>query len=121
MKRLLLALSIIASCALLSGCMVTATTRRAYVYDPGPPSYYVYTYPDGCWADDVWYSPCPWTPGPSYGYYVYGSGGFVWYPHYRWTYRPGMPPPRWHHGPAYPYPGRPYHPAPPHHRPPRRF
>src|SRR5688500_882523 len=119
MKRLLLGLSVIASCAFLSGCTVTTTVRRPYVYDPPPPSLYVYTYPDGCWADDVWYSPCPWAPGPSYGYYVYRGGGYAWYPSYRWTYRPGLPPPRWHHRPAHP---RPHHPPPPAHRPrhPRR-
>lgn len=110
MRRPLLVLSLLVSCAFLSGCMVTATTARVRVYDP-PPGY-VYTYPDGgCWADGIWYSWCPWTPGPSYGYYAYSGGIYVWQPHYRWAYRPGYPPPpHWgRHRPARPYPAPPPH------------
>ncbi|HTM68841.1 MAG TPA: hypothetical protein VL426_06115 [Candidatus Binatia bacterium] len=117
MQRLLLALSFLFAVMFLPGCMVT-TTSRVRVYDP-PPGY-VYTYPDGgCWADGVWYAWCPWSPGPTYGYYAYDGGIYVLRPHYSWGYRPGYPPPpHWRHY----RPAPPYHPAPPpYHRPPHRF
>lgn len=118
MKRPLLAVLFLSAASALSGCMVTTTARRVYVYDPPPPAAYVYTYADGCWADGAWYAPCPWSPGPSYGYYGYWGGSYRWYPEYRWSYRPGHPPPRhWWHG----TPPRPYRPAHPHAGPPRRF
>lgn len=101
MKTLTLAL-FAAMATFLSGCMVTTTTRHVSHWPPPAPPAYVYTYADGCWAGGLWYSPCPWTPGVAYGYYAYGSGGWYYYPHYRWEYRPGMPPPphwRDHRGP----------------------
>ncbi len=117
MKRTSLAVLFLAFA--LSGCMATVTTRRVDLYGPPPPAYYVYTYPGGCWADDLWYAPCPWAPGPSYGYYGWSGGAYRWHPEYRGGSRPGSPSPR--HWRQPPLPPRPYHPARPHPGPPRRF
>lgn len=104
MRTLFLALCM-ATSLFVSGCMVTTTTRSVSHWPPPPPPTYVYTYADGCWAGSVWYAPCPWVPGPSYGYYSYGPGGWYYQPQYRWHYRPGHPPPS--------YWWRYRHPAPP--------
>ncbi len=85
---------------LVAGCL-----GPDFVYDDtvGSGSYpaapgYVYTYPaGGCWADGLWYSPCPWTMGPSYGYYSRNGGAYYHRPGVVWGYRPGYPPP-WHGG-----------------------
>lgn len=107
-----------------SGCTVYTTARPAYVdRDAAWQPAYVYSYSHGCWADDVWYAPCPLVPGPSYGYYVYVSGGYRWHSHVVWGYRPGHPPPRgWGRHPPPPHGHRrhvPAHPRPA--PPPRRF
>lgn len=104
MKRLFLVLSLVAISFAATGCMVTTTTARVRVYEP-PPQYYVYAYPNGCWADGLWYSPCPWVVGPPYGYYEYRYDGYYYRPHLRWHYRAGHPPPsHWHprHPPHHP-------------------
>jgi hypothetical protein len=107
-----------------SGCTVYTTAPPLYVerrvaWHPG----YVYAYEHGCWADDVWYAPCPVSPGAGYGYYVYVDGGYRWHRHVVWEYRPGHPPPRWgHHPPPPPRVHRRHEPAHPHRAPPpRRF
>lgn len=106
----------------VSGCTVYTTMRPTYAdRDAAWQPAYVYAYRHGCWADDVWYAPCPIVPGPSYGYYVYAGGMYRWHSHVVWQYRPGYPPPRtWHHPPP-----RGHHrhvPAHPRHAPPpRRF
>jgi hypothetical protein len=110
MRTLFLALCVAAS-FFVSGCMVTTTTRSVTRWPPPSPPAYVYTYVDGCWAGGYWYSPCPWAPGPSYGYYAYGPGGWYYQPQYRWEYRPGHPPPSYWRRPP---------PAPPRSAPPPR-
>ena len=63
---------------------------------PGP-TVYVYTYSDGaCYADDVWYRVCPWNMGPTYGYYAWYGGGFVYHRDYVWPHRHYSPPRSWH-------------------------
>lgn len=67
----------------------------AYVSVAPAPSYpgYVYTYPDGaCWADDVWYAPCPWIVGPRYGYYYRHQAHWYWHPRPAWRDRRAPPP-----------------------------
>ncbi len=126
----LAALSFIVLAALaLSGCVATLSGPAfdPYGYQPE----YVYLYPDGCWADDAWYAPCPWQPGPNYGYYYFSGGYYYWHPHRNWQYRHGSPPPRsWRYfnprehraypapPPARPHYGPPHGSPPPHGRPP---
>ncbi len=112
--RSVLAALFIAVTLSVSGC---AFTMSGPLFDPdGLQPGYVYLYPNGCWADDAWYSPCPWQPGPNYGYYYFGGGSYYWHGHRHWEYRPGYPPPRAWHRPDprwnHPYPARP---VPPHH------
>lgn len=95
---------------LMAGCIGCYPTPVGYD-EPDCPGY-VYTYAGGCWADDVWYSPCPWTPGPSYGYYGWYAGGWRFHAGVTWRYLPGYPPPRYIHPPY--YAPRPYYPTHPH-------
>lgn len=64
---------------------------------------YLYVMSPGCWADDVWYEPCPWNVGPRLGYYYLYDDAYYWAPrnHWRyWRYRP--PPPKWRNQRPYP-------------------
>jgi hypothetical protein len=109
MKTIRTALFLVIASCLLSGCAMYA---GGYYLTPDDQPGYIYVYPDGCWADDLWYSPCPWTPGPNYGYYYYSGGYYYWHPNANWQYRPGYPPPRaWRfHHPNHPrFPSRPPH------------
>lgn len=118
MKRIRIMFLVLATAVAASACAVTG----AYYYrsDRFQPDY-VYLYPDGCWADDLWYSPCPWVPGPHWGYYRFYGGYYYWQRDFYWQYRPHHPPPglwrhRWHrHGRDHRFPVRP-----PRHRPPHR-
>ena len=118
MRIFRLAFLLVAAAVCASACAVTG----AYYRSPSLQPDYVYLYPDGCWADDQWYSPCPWAPGPRWGYYRHFGGYYYWQDRYYWEYRPGYPPPgywrhQWRGHPQVPhYPARPPHHHPPHHR-----
>jgi len=104
------ALPLFFAAVLLSGCAATWYAAPPPDYDSYQPGY-VYTYADGCWADDRWFAPCPWTPGPYFGYYYYNDGFWWFHSEVYWGYVPGRPPP-----PSWRYhdPGRhPRYPAPP--------
>jgi hypothetical protein len=121
---------------ILGGCAVGLSYEASSPPEKWPG--YVHLYPNGCWADGRWYAPCPWQPGPAYGYYYFHGGAWWHNPGLTWQYRPGHPPPpAWrHHDPRHrryapvpprrrypnPYRGNPYRPQRPgpHHGPHRR-
>jgi hypothetical protein len=96
---------LIFSIVCFSAACVPSTYTVSTSVAPGP-TVYVFTNSDGtCWADDVWYDVCLWTPGPTYGYYAWYGGGYVYRPGYVWRHRGGRN-----------YPPRSWHPRPPVHR-----
>ena len=81
-------------------CFSAACVPATYTVSPpvaSGPTVYIYTYPDGsCWADDVPYRVCPWPMGPTYGYYGWYGGGYIYRPGYVWPHRHYSPPRSWH-------------------------
>ncbi len=85
-------------------CFSVACEPVTYTVNPpvvSGPMVYVFTYADGsCWADDLPYDRCPWAMGPSYGYYGWYDGRFVYNRNHVWPHRANrnyLPPPHsWH-------------------------
>ena len=91
MRSLLLSAFFVLVCVSCGPAYVEVAPMPPPAVYPG----YVFTYPNGCWADDIWYAaPCRWPTGPNFGYYWYGSNRYTYVPHRHWEYHPRRPPPR---------------------------
>lgn len=76
----------------LASCYVSAPPPAEPEPVPEYPSY-LYVVSSGCWADDVWYEPCPWYAGSEYGYYHLYGRYYYWQPRYAWRHWRSTPPP----------------------------